>query len=193
MKSCEFTESLYKKAVLLQRLAGHSLQLGGVRQSYTNGTDTDTSCPSIFSLRNGSAGIDVGQAISYPNDDIWDAGTVPVGCCEHLCPHGFDGVSCVGASETVGDVVHGSKDLCLRCIRVKLEVDIVHCAVDDDAHTDPSTVYVSGGEETLNEILHKLEVCLCHTGGRVQTKHQVGLCLVTACKAKERKYDMHPI
>ena len=139
----------------------------------------DAFCSGLFCFWNGSAGVDVGHTISHHDADVGNVGTVAVGSGVHLRSHGVEGISCVGAAVTVGDVVDGLKDFNLGIIVFQVELYVVLGAVDDDTHTHVAAVNVSNEEEVLDEVFHQFEVWSCDTGGGIQHKHQVDLDLVT--------------
>ena len=175
----EFTELLHSKAVLTGWLAGNTIQLGGVCQSNTDGIDVDAFCSGLFCFWNGSAGVDVGHTISHHDADVGNVGTVAIGSGEHLRSHGVEGISCVGAAVTVGDVVDGIKNFDLGSVCVQLELYVVLGAVDDDTHTHIAIVDVGDEEEVLDEVFHQFKVWSCDTGGGIQHKYQIDLSLVT--------------
>ena len=176
-----FSELLHSKAVVLHRLAGDAVQLSGVRQTNTNGVDVDAVSPRLLSLRDGSARVDVGHAVSDDDADVGHVRPVSVGGSVHLRPHGQQGVSCVGTPVAVGDVLNGRQHVHFGVVRVQVELQMVLSAVDDHTHSHVATINVSNEEEVGNEILHQLEVGLRHTGGGVQYKHQVDLSTGTSC------------
>ena len=139
----------------------------------------DAFCSGLFCFWNGSAGVDVGHTISHHDADVGNAGTVAIGSGEHLRSHGVEGIGCVGAAITVGDVVDSLKDLDLGSVCVQLELYIVLSAVDDDTHTHIAIVDISNEEEVLDKVFHQFEVWSCDTGGGIQHKHQVYLSLIT--------------
>ena len=177
----EFAELLHSKAVLAGWLAGNAVQFSGVCQSDTDGVDVDAFCSGLFCFWNGSAGVDVGHAISHHDADVGNVRTVTIGTGEHLRSHGVEGISCVGTAITVGDVVDGIKDLDLGSVCVQLKLHIILSAVDDHTHTHIAIVNVGDEEEVLDEVFHQFEVWSCDTGGGIQHKHQVNLGLITTC------------
>ena len=177
----QLAELFYTEQVLVNWLAGDAFQLGGVRQSDTDCIDMDAFCSGLFRFWNGSAGVDVGHTISHHDADVGNVRTVTIGSGEHLRSHGVEGVSCVGAAITVGDVVDGIKDFDLGSVCVQLELYVILSAVDDDTHTHIAVVNVSNEEEVLDEVFHQFKIWSCDTGGGVQNKHQVNLGLVTTC------------
>ena len=183
-------EVLHAVAVVLHRSAGHAVQLLGVGQTDADAVDVDALCPRLLSLGDGSARVDVGHAVSDDNGHVGHARPVPVGRCEHLRPHGQQGVCSVGAALTVRHAVNGSIQARPVAVGVQMELQVVVVAEGDYTHTHAAVVNAGFRQEVDQEILHHLEVELRHAGGRVQHKHHVHLGATVCNRYKNNIYNL---